>query len=839
MQRFAALGSSALALLFFAIMPAASNAAAQTAVSAQASVVAPHKLQTPIANLQAKIAAQALQKSQPAAKTQSAIKGKALPHAVKPQDITLPVTVNPLYNFVPTSDGYNPIGQLIQASDGNFYGTTAYGSEGGCGEVFQLTPAGVYTSVFGFSCGAVGGFPLSGLVEASNGMLYGTTTGSGNGGGTIFQVDLQTQAVTTAYTFADSGGPTGDLIDDGQGNLYGTSTVGGTNSMGSIWSFNYGTSTFTTLYSFTGGADGGYPSGGLVLASDGNLYGTAQEGGAATAPGGYGTAFELPTSGATFNVFYTFAGSDGSGPSTDLVEGPDGNIYGTAYTGGSNGGGAFFSITPAGASSTLTVLSSFAYGTDGTNPDSGRPFLGGDGNFYITGSSGGANSTGQLMQVTTAGAITDYYDFDTTSDNNATYPYAQPFEATDGNIYGTTYGGGTSSGGIIYQAITGLTPVITLTSSSPSVGLGNSVTLTWAVTNAFSLNAQVCVAYSSDGTWTGALTGTSGTASVTPAATGTTTYSFTCGGVESASTQVTVNAVTPSTTTLTASPNPATVGQSVTLTATVTGSGATPTGSVTFSAGGNTLGNEPVNGSGVAVLTASTAGIPAGSYPVIATYSGDGTYAKSTSNTVTVQLNPNIVATTTALTAAPNPVSVGQSIALTATVTAASGTPSGKVTFSARGTTLGSASLNGSGVATFNASAVGFPPGSYAVIATYAGAGNFSGSASSPVSVTLNKAATTTSLTADPTSVTPPGDVTLTATVARSTSGAVGTPAGTVTFSAGSTIIATVAVNGSGVASYTAGTDGLPAGSYPVKAKYNGDANDVASTSAAVTVTVE
>jgi len=133
----------------------------------------------------------------------------------------------------------------------------------------------------------------------------------------------------------------------------------------------------------------------------------------------------------------------------------------------------------------------------------------------------------------------------------------------------------------------------------------------------------------------------------------------------------------------------------------------------------------------------------------------------------------------------------------------------------------------------------GLPPGSYPVVATYSGDGNYDASTSAATTVTLNKAPTTTTLTASPNPVTPPLNVMLTATVARSASGAAGIPTGTVTFYYQTTALGTVGLNGSGVATVSAASEGLAAGKYPITAKYNGDASDAASSSSAVTVTVK
>jgi len=284
---------------------------------------------------------------------------------------------------------------------------------------------------------------------------------------------------------------------------------------------------------------------------------------------------------------------------------------------------------------------------------------------------------------------------------------------------------------------------------------------------------------------------------------------------------------------LTASPNPVSVGQSATLTATVTGSSGTPGGTVYFLYGSTEIGSATLNSSGVATFSASTKTIPSGSYAVTASYGGSSTYAAATSSPITVVVNA--AATSASVTASPNPVYPGQTVTLKATVSSAAGTPAGSVAFSALGDQLGSVPLNGSGVATLAASVGGVPVGSYAVTASYGGNTQFAAS-SAKVTVALDTASTSTTLSAAPTSVTPPGQVTLTATVQR-TQGS-GIPSGTVTFYYAARELGKAALN-NGVATLAAGSGGIPAGSYAITAEYSGDSSDAGSTSTPVSVTVQ
>ena len=245
---------------------------------------------------------------------------------------------------------------------------------------------------------------------------------------------------------------------------------------------------------------------------------------------------------------------------------------------------------------------------------------------------------------------------------------------------------------------------------------------------------QQCYAFETNqGTTTplGALSGTmsngiySGSIIVTPPALGSYTFAVSCGGVES-SAPMTLNVIPvgkySSTTSLSALPNPATAGQAVTLTAGVTGPGPAPTGSVQFLYKTQLLATKPLS-AGVATFTASTNGLPLGSYPITAVYSGDADYNGSSSNSNTVVLNA--APTRLLFSAAPTLVTPPAACVLTATVTrnatGAVGTPTGSVTFYYQSLVLGTARLSPEGVATITASSHGIPAGSYTLTATFAG----------------------------------------------------------------------------------------------------------------------
>jgi hypothetical protein len=291
--------------------------------------------------------------------------------------------------------------------------------------------------------------------------------------------------------------------------------------------------------------------------------------------------------------------------------------------------------------------------------------------------------------------------------------------------------------------------------------------------------------------------------------------------------------------TLNAAPNPATVGEPVTLTATVAQTGsATPTGSVNFMNGSNSLGTESLDNLGAATVTLS--GLPVASYSVIGAYSGDSNYAAGQSGVAALQVMP--ATTSASLATSLNPVAVGQALALSATVGGSGGASlTGTVTFRNGSTVLGTATLNSSGVATLSTTSLA--AGTYSLTAQYSGNASYLTSTSSVVSLTVTATAqaTTTSLVATPNPVTAGQTLSLTATVSGTT-----TPSGTVSFLNGFTVLGTAKLNASGVA--TLSTTSLAAGTYSLTAAYaentsptpqNSDSTSyLSSTSSAVVVTV-
>ncbi len=251
--------------------------------------------------------------------------------------------LTPLYSFTGLHDGGDPRGGLMQASDGNLYGTTAEGGTNLDGTVFRITTNSVFKSLYSFTGGHDGDFPEATLAQAADGKLYGTTyEGGTNGFGAVFRITTN-GVLTPLYSFTngnDGARPVAGLLQAGDGNFYGTTELGGTNDYGAIFRITTN-GLFTPLYSFTDGHDGSYPEAALVQANDGNLYGTANEGGT----NGYGTIFRITTSGTLMSPYSFANGHDGADPLASLVQANNGNLYGTATGGGTNGFGTVFELT--------------------------------------------------------------------------------------------------------------------------------------------------------------------------------------------------------------------------------------------------------------------------------------------------------------------------------------------------------------------------------------------------------------------------------------------------------------------------------------------------------------
>jgi uncharacterized repeat protein (TIGR03803 family) len=370
-------------------------------------------------------------------------------------------TPTDIYNFKGGPgdvSGALPYGLIAQGRDGNFYSAAPAGGANGNGGIFVMTPSGTESLLYSFKS-SDGTSCQPGVNLATDGNFYGhCATGGLNGHGIVYKI-MPSGMFTILHSFggADGGFPNGPPIQATDGNFYATTSMGGAHSDGIVYKLTTG-GTLTTLYSFTGGTDGTGPSAPLVQGTDGNLYGSAQFGGAHSC----GTIFKLSTAG-KLTVLHAFSCTDGNRPISAMIQGTDGNFYGTTYLGGANNQGVVFKMT---ATGTLTVLHSFSAATDGENPEDAM-VQASDGNFYgvANGNNGGATS---LYKVTLKGVFSTLYLFNGTIGSGPT----ALVQHTDGLLYGdTTSGTGTGqSNGILYSWNIGAAPFLRLAQTSGKAG---------------------------------------------------------------------------------------------------------------------------------------------------------------------------------------------------------------------------------------------------------------------------------------------------------------------------------------------------------------------------------
>ena len=420
-------------------------------------------------------------------------------------------TLTTLHNFAgEPDDGKDPYAGLVQGSDGNFYGTTQNGGTNNKGTVFQITSNGTLTILQSFA-GSDGQEPTAGLVQGSDGNFYGTTSiaGSGGSGGTVFKISPG-GSLTTLVTFDGEGGPEfpySGVIQGSDGNFYGTTPQGGTHDgNGTVYKITPG-GTVTTLHSFAC-TDGCTPEGGLVQGSDGNFYGTTRSGG--TDGFNYGTVFKITPSG-TLTTVHTFEGSDGGDPYGSLIQATDGNFYGTTSGAGSHGAGTVFKITSGG---TLTTLYNFCPGgypcADGESPKAAL-VEGSDGNFYGTTYLGGSDNVGTIFQITPSGSLTTLHSF---NGGDGAGPEDGLVQGSDGDFYGTTSTGGASGDGTVFKLqLTYYTLTVstsgegTVTSSDGFINCPGTCTHNYLENTQVTLNATPSSGWAFMG-WGGACSGT-------------------------------------------------------------------------------------------------------------------------------------------------------------------------------------------------------------------------------------------------------------------------------------------------------------------------------------------
>ena len=360
-------------------------------------------------------------------------------------------------------NGANPMAALILDGSGNLYGTTYIGGASYDGTVFELAHgSGTIATLASFNV-TDGANPQAGLILDGSGNLYGTTpSGGASRDGTVFELASGSGTITTLASFNgnDGANPFAGLVMDGSGNLYGTASAGGASGQGTVFELTPGSGALTTLASFNG-TNGAAPRAGLILDGSGNLYGTSAAGAGAAR---YGSVFELAQGGGTITTLASFNETDGAGPEAGLILDGSGNLYGTASAGGDYNAGTVFELAQ--GSGTLTTLASFN-NSDGANPQAGL-ILDGSGNLYGTTERGGAFGYGTVFELTPgSGTITTLASF---NGNDGANPFAGLVMDGSGNLYGTTYGGGASSDGTVFELSNGSGTITTLASFNGTNG---------------------------------------------------------------------------------------------------------------------------------------------------------------------------------------------------------------------------------------------------------------------------------------------------------------------------------------------------------------------------------
>lgn len=348
-----------------------------------------------------------------------------------------------LHSFSAETTGSGPVTGVIQARDGSLYGTTLSGGMFDGGTLFRADTQGAVSVLRAFEPATTGGHPWAPLVQGRDGSLYGTTLSGGGGSemGTAFRFDTTSGAVVVFHLFDPSNigtSPMGPLLEISEGVFYGTASHGGRFGPGTIFRISTGGDA-GVLHDFKPGA-GSLPLAALVQASNGEFYGVTRQ------RGGYdlGAIFRMDRSGAVRRL-YSFDGSIGGLPSASLLQGADGSLYGTAEDGGANNSGSVFRLTPRGR---VELLHSF---TDGADPKA--PVIhGSDGFFYGTTCQGGATGYGMVFRMDDTGAVTPLQSFDI--DTTGGCPTAALVEGNDKAFYGTTSEGGPTGSGTIFRVDT-------------------------------------------------------------------------------------------------------------------------------------------------------------------------------------------------------------------------------------------------------------------------------------------------------------------------------------------------------------------------------------------------
>lgn len=345
------------------------------------------------------------------------------------------------------NSGRYPTGNLIQATNGNLYGTTSTGGVYSLGTIFEYNyNLGTFIRKFDFNT-LLGINPTGSLLQATDGNLYGMTNAGGiYGKGVIFQYNIITNTYTKKYDFDSANGcnPYSSLIQANDGYLYGMTHDGGANNVGVIFQYNITSNTYTKKVDLSS-ANGYNPGGRLLQASDGNIYGMTYYGGA----NNLGVIFQYNYTTNTYVKKMDLNNTIGSNPVGSLMQANNGNLYGMTYVGGSNNKGVIFEYNY----STNSYIKKFDFNTTNGYGPYGNLIQATDGNFYAMtvsgGTGGGTFGGGVIFQYNVnTNVYSKKYDF---ISSGGPGPQGSLMQAADGRLYGFTYSGGISGLGSIFQ----------------------------------------------------------------------------------------------------------------------------------------------------------------------------------------------------------------------------------------------------------------------------------------------------------------------------------------------------------------------------------------------------
>ncbi|MGA9471298.1 MAG: choice-of-anchor tandem repeat GloVer-containing protein [Terriglobales bacterium] len=389
-------------------------------------------------------------------------------------------TYTPLYTYPQTGSGSSGItwpSLLSQGQDGNLYSTIETNGAYNSGSVYKMTTAGVYTPFYSFCvegshCASTGGYPLGGVTLGFDGNLWGTTQNGGKYAvGTVFKI-TSAGTLTNVYSFTngkDDGVPNYPVFQGQDGNMYGVSEVPYGGEYGAFFKLTTKGKITAKLFDYSDGESPNLPAQGTDL----NFYGTTQYGGDAYI--NCGVVYKATAAG-KIGVLHNFAEypNDGCQPIGVLVQGNDGDFYGTTYGGGTtNNNGTVFKISSTGA---YTLLYSFTFG----NPSSANPYdarhpvagltLGTDGNLYGVGEHGGTADHGAIFEITPTGTETVLHNFCAVNCADGMLPTTPMVLHTDGKFYGNTAGNSNGGESVFYSFDVELQPFVKLVTWSAKDG---------------------------------------------------------------------------------------------------------------------------------------------------------------------------------------------------------------------------------------------------------------------------------------------------------------------------------------------------------------------------------